>query len=83
MVETSVTHLKKKTPSTYALGVFFFRSPAPLRATALEPAAHRPRVFRPVQSQTLGFVYSGLTLLSYGEPHVTETTNPEIKKGPP
>ena len=27
------------------------------------------------QSQTIGFVFTGLTLLSHGEPHVTETTS--------
>ena len=28
------------------------------------------------QSQTIGFVFSGLTLPPYGEPHVKEPTNP-------
>ena len=71
----------QKTPSTLVLGVFFFRSLAPLRANALEPAARRARVVRlgallQRAGQTLGFVFTGLTLLSHGEPHVTEIANP-------
>lgn len=38
--------IRKKNPGHYVTGVLFFRSLAPLRAKALEPAARRARVVR-------------------------------------
>ena len=34
------------------------------------------------QSQTVGFIFIDLTLLSHGEPHVIKTTNLQMKNGP-
>ena len=72
------THTKKK--ATQPGDPFYFKSLAPLRANTLEPAAPRARAVRPRQGQTLDFVLPGLTLLSHGKPHATETTNPRTKK---
>ena len=52
------------------------QKPGASAGSALEPAARRARVVRTGLSQIVGLGLPVLTLLSHGEPHVTETTNP-------
>jgi len=62
-----ILNKKKTQPIGWAL---LFKSLAPLRATALEPAARRARVVRTDLSQIIGLGLPVLTLLSHGEPHM-------------
>jgi hypothetical protein len=76
---------EKGPPEWVTLSIF--KSLPPLRANALKPAARRARVvclgaLLQRAGQTVGFVFPKLTLLSQGEPHVTKTTNLQMKKGP-
>ena len=80
--KVSVTHPKKQNPGHTVTGVFFFRSPAPLRANALDPAARRARVVRLGTKPNCWLcLLRAHPTLSWGTP-CERTHHPVNEKGP-